>query len=398
MPDVLLFLLLFAVGVYTALKLGSNRFTGRANPFWLLVAGVVLLGLCVFPYVVVGKSPTPGGGAGTRHNFLVGYPVAMIIVASIRILFSTANQAISRTGFALFMLLMVAFGVSLNQSYIEWFSRSIYSASVQENLANMPEASDFSLYWVETGPLQLSPHRLNFAEWGSMFKEVWGGETRLIIEQRMYTLEEFLAVVEANPLWSLNGQRVVSDFDPGGCQALLMTQIGHVSYQHASGSNSRSELILRYLYHKFVQGPEATDQFLLDLTDVWVEPIAAPEATNCTTTAPERQQQTIAIYNEILEFKPRWAEAYYRRGLAYLALAQPEQAQADLTQAIELRLNFAPAYYERGMAYMMQGDEASARADYQRVLDLSSDESLIRQAEEQLVQRVPTSGARGDMP
>jgi cytochrome c-type biogenesis protein CcmH/NrfG len=50
------------------------------------------------------------------------------------------------------------------------------------------------------------------------------------------------------------------------------------------------------------------------------------------------------------------------------------------------------------MAYMMQGDEASARADYQRVLDLSSDESLIRQAEEQLVQRVPTSGARGDMP
>jgi tetratricopeptide (TPR) repeat protein len=329
------------------------------------------------------------GGYIDRHSFLLGYPIGVIVVAVIRILFSTAHQTVSRAGFALFMLLMVAFGLSLNQSYIEWFSRSIYGASIQTNLARIDEASDFSMYWVETTPLDLQPHGLIFSEWTSLFKAAWGGETRLALHQDRETLDAFLA----ERGYQLTGQRVASNVDTEGCQALLTTQIGFSSYQDISGRNSRSELILRYLYHKFVLGPEATEQFLLTLTDVWIEPIAAPEATNCTTTARERQQQAVAIYDQILDFKPQWADAYYRRGRAYLALGQPDQAEADFTRAIELQPTFASAYYERGLSYAARGDDARARADYQQVLALSTDESLLRLAEEQLAQMTPIGEA-----
>ncbi len=395
LPVIPLAILLGAFWVHAHFHLGSERFAGRINPYFLLIYGVIWTGLAIFPYAVVDKFPSGYVGMNDRHTLLLAVPLSIVIFATVRIIFSNKSHALSRVGFALLVLCIIAFSMTLLKRYMIWEGRWITHAAIIENLERMDEAADASIYWVTYADgVIMAPFGLTYSEWSGTLKDVWGGETRTGLNPQTTTLAQFVA---ERRNFFIN-RRHLSEFDPAGCQAMMTIQPGFASQAAVEGLNSRRGMILSYLYHKFVLGPEATEQFLLNLTDVWVEPIAAPEATNCTTTARERQQQTIAIYNEILEFKPQWADAYYRRGLAYHALGQPAEAVADFTQAIELRPDFAPAYYERGLAYTMQGDTASARADYQQVLELSTDEELLSRAEEQLVQPAPLSEAGGAQP
>jgi tetratricopeptide (TPR) repeat protein len=345
--------------------------------------GLMWTFLAIFPYAVVGKVPGPFVGMDDRHTLLIAVPISIVMFATVRILFSTSTNAVSRVGFALLILVIAVFSMTMLKRYVIWEGRWMAHAAIIENLERMDEASDASIYWVTYAPdARIAPFGLTYSEWSATFKDVWGGETRTGLEPQETTLAQFVAVRSKFFI----DRRHLSAFDPAGCQAVMTIQTGFARQADAEGATGRRRTILHYFYHRFFLGPEATEQFLLDLTDIWVEPIAAPEATNCTTTAEQRQQQTVAIYDQIVSFKPQWFEAYYRRGLAYLALEQPAQARSDFTQAIDLRPDFAPAYYERGMAYERLGDAARASDDYQRVLELSSDESLTRQARDQLTE------------
>ncbi|MBQ6975990.1 MAG: tetratricopeptide repeat protein [Selenomonadaceae bacterium] len=46
------------------------------------------------------------------------------------------------------------------------------------------------------------------------------------------------------------------------------------------------------------------------------------------------------------------------------------QASSDYTKAIQINPNFAEAYYNRGLAYQALGNNAQAQADFQRAKEL----------------------------
>jgi tetratricopeptide (TPR) repeat protein len=79
-------------------------------------------------------------------------------------------------------------------------------------------------------------------------------------------------------------------------------------------------------------------------------------------------EQAIAMYDEAIEHKPDFPEAYYNRGLAYAAGEDYGQAIADWSQAIKLDPGLVRAYYSRGLAYYVQGNIKGAIADFDEVI------------------------------
>lgn len=88
-------------------------------------------------------------------------------------------------------------------------------------------------------------------------------------------------------------------------------------------------------------------------------------------------QGAIADYNQAIQLKPDFAEAYYARGdnLAKLAssgiVSYPidnTKAIADFDKAISLNPNLAEAYLARGNVKILSGNHQSAIADYNQAI------------------------------
>ncbi|MEK7841811.1 MAG: tetratricopeptide repeat protein, partial [Deltaproteobacteria bacterium] len=67
---------------------------------------------------------------------------------------------------------------------------------------------------------------------------------------------------------------------------------------------------------------------------------------------------------------PKYADAYYNRGLAYYNKGQYDRAIEDYNKASELDPNAADAIYNRGLAYQQKGNMGRATSDYQKACDL----------------------------
>ena len=76
-----------------------------------------------------------------------------------------------------------------------------------------------------------------------------------------------------------------------------------------------------------------------------------------------------ADYRYILELNPFSEQAYLRLGTLYLTQKQLKQAIALFDEAIELKPDFAQAYHERGGAKLMQGDKEGAVVDMQKAME-----------------------------
>ena len=81
----------------------------------------------------------------------------------------------------------------------------------------------------------------------------------------------------------------------------------------------------------------------------------------------------IKVYSKSIELKPRVANYYNNRGIAYRKKGEAELAIEDCNKAIQLKLNFADAYINRGIAYRIKGDYNSAIADYTKAIELKPD-------------------------
>lgn len=88
-------------------------------------------------------------------------------------------------------------------------------------------------------------------------------------------------------------------------------------------------------------------------------------------------ENAIADFSKAIELIPKYAEAYNRRGGAYLSKGNSEGAIADLNKAIELMPEFAEAYYNRGLAYFTKGEFIVAIRDYTEAVQLELDDSVI---------------------
>ena len=68
---------------------------------------------------------------------------------------------------------------------------------------------------------------------------------------------------------------------------------------------------------------------------------------------------------------PKYAEAYYLRGVAYRNKGDLDRAIADYSEAIRLDPKLAAAYNNRGNAYKDKGDSDHAIADFSEAIRLA---------------------------
>ena len=64
------------------------------------------------------------------------------------------------------------------------------------------------------------------------------------------------------------------------------------------------------------------------------------------------------------------ATDWFKRATAKYELKDYQGAIADYTKAIELNPDYAQAYNKRGFAYLMLGPKSKAQADFKRAIEL----------------------------
>lgn len=239
----------------------------KVNPWALLFGGFVLLALAIVPYVAVGKVASTHG-YGTRHALLISLPIAIIIVGILRLVFTDKKGSISRIGLLILATLLIAFTVSTISNYFSWQARWVKDQSVMVNLSEDKNTEGIVVFWVDDQPPWDKDVPYAFYEWSCMFKSIWGGESRIGLDQRVCN-QSFLTQGSRY----FNGRYHLSEFDPDGCQAMLIVR---------NGPNSSSDAIIstKYLFYRFFSTDRLT-QFLHGVTEVQVQPISVPEAENC---------------------------------------------------------------------------------------------------------------------
>ena len=85
---------------------------------------------------------------------------------------------------------------------------------------------------------------------------------------------------------------------------------------------------------------------------------------------PNRYNEAIACYDQIISIDANAAIAYYNKGFIYLVYQKNySQAVMEFTKAIEKNPQYAEAYYNRGLSYEYLRKNKEALAEDKRVGD-----------------------------
>lgn len=111
------------------------------------------------------------------------------------------------------------------------------------------------------------------------------------------------------------------------------------------------------------------------IEDVASQKIESQTAVNyfkgITYSLKGQHGQAIPYYNKAIEINPRFANAYFSRGVAYAQdRGQFDQAISDYDKAIEINPDFAKAILSRGAAYYFKGEYDKAWADVHKAQSL----------------------------
>ena len=85
----------------------------------------------------------------------------------------------------------------------------------------------------------------------------------------------------------------------------------------------------------------------------------------------EYLDEVIKTCNKAIELNPKFAEAFYNRGLAYSIKGDLDKVIADYTRAIELNPKYVAAFNNRGVAYKDKGELDKAISDYNKAIELN---------------------------
>lgn len=214
---------------------------------WIFMYGILLLLSGVFAYSAVGLSPSPSGWS-TRHAILVGLPMAILIVAALRPLWinglyhEPGNFDARLVSILIGGSLLAAFTLSTINYYVGWQVRAIKDRAIMTGLSEAPILKKFSVFWIDDQFPAGGERVYRFYEWSSMFKQIWGGESRIGLQIQGYgnnpaTLPGFKQY--ADKFYTL------SEFDPSGCQVLMEITRGPLQYSDA-------ELVRRYFEYRFL--------------------------------------------------------------------------------------------------------------------------------------------------
>jgi hypothetical protein len=221
---------------------------------WIFWYGVLLLLSGVFPYSAVGLSPTLSGW-NTRHAILVGLPMAIVIVAALRPFWISGlyHEPGSFDPRLVSVLiggsLLVAFTLSTIGYYVGWQVRAVKDRAIMTDLAGVPELKIFSIFWIDDQFPAGGERIYRFYEWASMFKQIWGGESRIGLQIQGYGNNPALL---SGFKQYYNKRYVLSEFDPSGCQVGMRITRGPLQY-------SEEELVSRYFEHRFINKEGLTD-------------------------------------------------------------------------------------------------------------------------------------------
>jgi hypothetical protein len=228
------------------------------NAIYLGVYALFMLICACFPYVVVGKVPSPTG-FDTRHALLVSLPIALGLVAIGRMI-SIVFQIkwVSMTLKILAYLLVVAFMVTTWKIYLDWQVRWIKDASIITNLRILPKdkVNRVNFIYVDDEDLPLTT-RYAMYEYAGIFKMAWGTERRFGCN--CYDHRNLVEVVKNLPL----KMYLLKDFDINQmsyCLAVL-----HINFPELN----RDELLLvaKYYWYRWMR-PAELDDFLKGLTSL----------------------------------------------------------------------------------------------------------------------------------
>lgn len=85
----------------------------------------------------------------------------------------------------------------------------------------------------------------------------------------------------------------------------------------------------------------------------------------------------LADFDHAIKYDPNDAEAYFKRGRAFLIVGNPKFAIADFDKSISLDDRNPLVFAERGYARQTQGQSTEAQKDFERGLKLNNDLRLM---------------------
>ncbi len=264
-PVVLLALVVLAAWGYRALRVDRVQGPGVFVTYAALAYGLLLLFIGIFPYVAVGKWPTAHGWE-SRHSLLMALPLALIIVACLRLAFTTASGALGRAGWTVLILLLAGFSLSTMKAYVGWQARWVKDRSIMAKLADMPQAKACSVFWIEDRFPLGGEESYRFYEWAYLFKQVWGDQRRIGIDYRSGP-ERLASLAKKGNLFS--ARWALAQFDPTGPQARLTIRCAY------GRTDDPYRLCALYQFYRFVR-PGRMNDFLKSVVDVDVEPLSSP--------------------------------------------------------------------------------------------------------------------------
>jgi hypothetical protein len=276
---------LIIIASYRLFDVGTTKFfSSKITSSTLLKFGLALFFLGVFPYAVVGKAASLMGFS-TRHAILISLPLAIVLVAITRILFSDSNGIISSFGFASVMMLILGCVLVNVKNYTCLQARWVKDQSIIYKISTLQGAADTKIFWIHDffpvgtrDPLEY----YRFYEWASFFKRAFGNEERVGIDVRAAQRDFFES---ANFKQYSTKFYVLSDFDPKGCQAILTILPGPNVLKRTT-SEIEMDLIKRYYYIKFL-GKQSMKAFLTGVTELKIDPIITT-ACNRSPQSPRR--------------------------------------------------------------------------------------------------------------
>lgn len=301
-PILILTTFLIAFSVYSIFSLHKYCFFEQniKQHLLLLIFGIFLLLLGIFPYAVVGKIATISGWR-TRHALLVGLPIAIILVPVIRLLFADNKGVISKLGFSFLVILMLALNMSTMKYYFSWQARWVKDRSIMANLFNIKEAKEISVFWIDDQFPVGGEARYRFYEWSCMFKYIWGDERHLGLDLRRHSLK---TQFKNWPLPFFTRRYKLSEFDPDGSQAILTIRRGHKSYNDIALSTI-------YLYNKYFR-KKYLYEFLKDVTELQLEPIIVLNNSKIILSGfPWGKNGSLSPRPKSSAWRKTWLNVYY---------------------------------------------------------------------------------------
>lgn len=91
----------------------------------------------------------------------------------------------------------------------------------------------------------------------------------------------------------------------------------------------------------------------------------------------KHQEDALTDFNQAIELRPDYAEAYANRGRLYVDRESYHEAITDFDKAIELSPKLTQAFGNRGLAYQNLGDDENATRDYTKAIELGYDSQSL---------------------